>query len=132
MARPADQTKYLLPPGEVPTWLSYPAFFRRVLESHLTDFHPWQILDHENVLALRGTLSVFYPEEGLVPFARKLDCDDVACFDRKNPHGVTVFNMEFRGDSGRRFSRNYSSFSDWFRAAINDFVDFEPGEDQGG
>lgn len=64
-----------------------------------------------------------------MPFARKTDCDDVACFDRKNPGGVTVFNMEFRGEPGRRFSRTCPSFYDWFRAAINDFLEFEPGED---
>ena len=128
MSNVSDNSKYFLQPEEQPAWLKYPAVFTRVLEAKLTDFHPWHILPREKVLSLRELLaSHFYPEEALVPLAHKTDSDEVACFDKANPRGITIFNLEFRGRSGR--VRTYSSFYDWFRSAVNDFLEFEPSED---
>jgi hypothetical protein len=123
-----DFSEYLLPESEKPEWLKYPPVFCRVLESGLIDFHPWHILNLENVRRLREVMiKSFYPDEALIPLARKMDCDYVACFDKSNIDGISIFDLEFRGKGGRR--RTFPSFYEWFRSAMNDFLEFEPSED---
>jgi hypothetical protein len=65
----------------LPEWFEYPQELVDLLESDEVDFGPWQFL-HGKWLNVRHTgLKQRYPNLNLVPFARRLDDDDVACFD---------------------------------------------------
>lgn len=65
----------------LPDWFQYPSSLVELLEEENIDFGPWQLL-HGEWLAVRHTgLKKRFPDLELVPFARRLDNDDVACFD---------------------------------------------------
>lgn len=109
---------------EIPQWLSYPGALLRVADLGLANLHPWLIMSRDQVLARLEGLRKRYPGRELVPFARRLDCDDLACFERSSPGTVVVIH-DF-ASSGWENRKNFSSFEDWFRSAIDDMLTFEP------
>ena len=58
-----------------------------------------------------------------MPFARRNDCDGIACFERDAPGSIVVFE-DFQGMSFPE-NRRFSSFEDWVRSAIEDMLTFE-------
>ncbi|MET8122495.1 hypothetical protein [Micromonospora sp. NPDC005189] len=67
--RPIDD----LPPG-----FNYAQEFIRVIELGLTDLEPWLILDGDRLRERHRGLRGRYPNRVLVPFARRIDNDNVA------------------------------------------------------
>ena len=54
---------------------------------------------------------------------RRQDNDDLACFDPEKPGRVVVIH-DFATE-GTEFRKEYLSFADWFRQAIDDLILFE-------
>ena len=71
----------LLSVEELPDGFSYPAEFLRIVGLGLTQLEPWWILDGDNLRIRHLGLQRRYPSRKLVPFARREDNDDVACWD---------------------------------------------------
>ena len=76
----------LLTVGELSDGIDYPAQFIRVVELGLTDLEPWRVIEGEELAALLEGLAERYPTRTLVPFARRIDNDDVACWDIDRAH----------------------------------------------
>src|SRR5215510_7062659 len=114
----------LLAESEQPSWFTYPQHFLRVVETGLNRFSPWKVMDGSSVAIQRNGLRKRYPERDLVPFATRLDCDDVACWEKgKMPRVFVIHDFASPGWEQRR---EFSTFWEWFRSAINDFIEFEP------
>lgn len=105
----------LLVEEEVPEWFVYPTDFLRVVESGLRDIGPWQILDGKWLRVRHDGLKKRFPDRDLVPFARRLDCDDVACWDSKSSPSVEVVH-DFSAP-GWEERDSYPSFHAWLLAA---------------
>ena len=114
----------LLAGGELPSWLQYPAHFQRLLENGLVQFRPWKILDGPLAFSRMTGLKERFPARELFPFALRTDCDDVACWERSNPSQVVIIH-DF-ADPGWEQRAVFQTFWDWFRAAFEDFIEFEP------
>jgi hypothetical protein len=72
---------HALKADRLPSWFIYPQHLLDLLAKGDIDYGPWQLL-HGALLELRDTgLKRNFPAQRLVPFARRLDSDDVACFD---------------------------------------------------
>lgn len=109
---------------ELPAWVVDAAGFHRLLVQGLLDLTPWHLMT-ESEMGERGVgLQRRYPERELWPFARRQDRDDVACWERSQPGAVIVIH-DF-ASAGHEQRQRYSSFWDWFRAAIEDMIEFEP------
>lgn len=65
----------------LPDWFEYPAELLELLTNDEVDFGPWQLLQGKWLNIRHEGLKQRYPNLHLIPFARRLDSDDVACFD---------------------------------------------------
>ena len=71
----------LLTKEVLPEWFEYPQQLLTLLISDEIDFGPWQLLHGEWLNVRHEGLKKRYPYLELIPFARRVDDDDVACFD---------------------------------------------------
>ncbi|WP_217426983.1 hypothetical protein [Pandoraea pneumonica] len=113
----------LLTPEELPSWFSYPEDFLQAIDEGLYDIGPWQILNGERLRMRHNGLKSRYPVHDLVPFARRLDTDDVACWDVKAPGAVQIIH-DFAGP-GWEVRESYPSFLGWLAAAKEEAKDYD-------
>jgi|HubBroStandDraft_1064217.scaffolds.fasta_scaffold53292_1 hypothetical protein len=120
----STDTGRLLGASDKPDWFEYPPDFLSVCQTGLSEFRPWKILHEPYISSRMAALKTRYAHRDLVPFALRLDCDDVACWDRASTPRVVIIHDFASVDWESR--KTYETFWDWFRAAMNDFTDFEP------
>ncbi len=76
-----DPSSRLLGEDHLPPGFTYPGDFRWVVERRLVDLEPWSILEGEPLARKLLGLRKRYAASPLVPFAARVDNDDVACWD---------------------------------------------------
>ncbi|MCR4869840.1 MAG: hypothetical protein K5859_00915 [Atopobiaceae bacterium] len=108
----------------------YPAGIRKVVELGLVDLDLWWILEAAFAGDYARDMAKRYPDRRLVPFAKRSDCDDVACFDIDRPGKVEIVH-DF-ADSGWEQRGEYDDFWSWFEAAVADMVAYEREEEAAG
>ena len=116
----------LLDKNELPHGMSYPIEFERLVERQLTWFEPWWVLDA--ALAkdrIKGMLDR-YPGRHLLPFAKREDNDDVACFELESP-GKVVIVHDFASDGWER-REVLDNFYAWIRRAVEDMIAFDAAD----
>jgi hypothetical protein len=64
-----------------------------------------------------------FPARQLIPFARRYDNDDVACFDFTKEEIVYVIH-DF-ATIGYEQRKTFESFWDWFKLAVDEMVEFQ-------
>lgn len=69
-----------------------------------------------------------YPERALVPFARRQDNDDVACWEAGQ--GEQVFIVHDYASPGWERRGVYPNFYVWLRQAVEDMIEYDQQEDQ--
>ena len=112
----------LLRPEDLDVRLAYPAGIKRVVEQGLIHLVPWHIMDREQATQrIRGLRQRYRTR--YVPFAWRQDNDDIACLDPERAGRVVVVH-DFANDGYER-RRDFDSFWDWFRAAVEDMIAFE-------
>jgi hypothetical protein len=119
----STDTGQLLSASDKPDWFEYPQEFLWVCQTGLDKFRPWKILREPHISSRMAGLKKRYVHRDLIPFALRLDCDDVACWERTSIPKVVIIH-DF-GSVGWESRTTYGTFWEWFRAAISDFIDFE-------
>jgi hypothetical protein len=71
--------------AQLPDGFQYPETLMSFLDTNGVDIGPWQFLQGKWLTVRHSGLQERYPNRKLLPFARRLDCDDVACFDVMEP-----------------------------------------------
>lgn len=99
----------------------YPGEFIRIVELNLVDFEVWYLMSNEQVNTRIKGLKTRYPNRELIPFARRDDCDDIACFEIGKGSRVQIIH-DFAGE-GFEQRKEYSCFWDWFRDAIDEMIE---------
>jgi hypothetical protein len=77
-------------------------------------------------MALRKTLAGLterYPTRKLIPFARRQDNDDIACW--QVGANEEVFIIHDFASPGWEQHGQFASFYDWFRRAVEDLIEFD-------
>ena len=92
---------------------NYPKEFLKIVELNLVDFDFWYLMSKEQV--------------ELVPFARRDDSDDIACFDIKKNSKVQIIH-DF-ASAGYEQRKEYNTFWEWFKEAIQEMIDEEEADD---
>lgn len=113
----------LLAQEELPDGFAYPGALRRLVERQLTRLEPWWVFDASVARTLMQGLRGRFPDHPLVPFAKREDNDDIACFDHANPGTVIVFH-DFASDAWER-RRIWPDFYGWLRQAVEDLIEFD-------
>jgi len=112
-----------------------PAPYYKAVELGLTNLDGWQFILKENVFgSLFDTIYEFNKPFIFLPFARRLDNDDVACF------GISYLNFpvncvavvhlyvkpDFNSNYPTRKKPDFDTFWDWFRDAIEEVIERYP------
>jgi hypothetical protein len=113
----------LLTAADLPDGFEYPPQFIRVVELGLTDLEPWRVVEGEELAALFDGLGKRYPTRTLVPFARRIDNDDVACWDVDRSSRVSIIH-DF-ASAGWEQQAEFGDFYAWLRQAVEDLIDYE-------
>lgn len=100
----------------------YPQEFKRIVALGLINFQPWEVLVDERVYERYEGLKSRYPKRKLIPFAQRIDCDDVACWDLNNENKLVVIHDY--ASAGWELVAQYDTFWDWFRDAMEDMIEF--------
>lgn len=125
VGQPLDVTtrtaRDLLPDDRLPEWFTYPPEFLDLVERKLLNLTPWWNLTGDHLSERLDGLKKRYPSRDLMPFARRLDNDDVACWDRAEP-GTVVIIHDYASpgfeDAGR-----FEDLWAWFRAAVETMIE---------
>lgn len=110
----------LLRQDELPTGFTYAPEFLRVVELGLTQLEPWWIFDGDLLRRRAAGIRQRYPQRRLVPFARREDNDDVACWDLDGSDVVVIHDMT---EPGREQRARFADFNAWLRQAIEDLIE---------
>lgn len=111
----------LLPAEDLPEGFDYPPEFLRVVELGLTNLEPWWIFDGGLLQRRMAGLAQRYPKRRLVPFARREDNDDVACWDLDHGDVQVVHDM---AEPGWEQRQRYADFNAWLLQAVADLIEF--------
>lgn len=107
----------------LPNGFRYQESFLKIVRLNLVNLDPWLIMNSDQVTSRIEGLKERYPSRVLIPFARRLDNDDLACFEPIKGEGVQVIH-DF-ASSGYEQRKEYAGFWDWFRDAINEMIEFD-------
>lgn len=111
-------SKYHLKKSERPPWLVYPSFFEELIGRQLVDVGMWYLMPADRVLQRIDGLKKRYPDRELVPFAKRDDNDDLACWDSKFGCDKIAVIHDF-ASSGYEDKESFASFEDWHRNAVS-------------
>ena len=113
----------LLDESILPKGFEYPKPFLRVISLNLVDLDLWYVMDNEQMVFRYEGMKVRYPNRMFVPFARRDDNDDIACFEVGKGEEVQIIH-DF-ASVGYEQRRVYKTFWDWFKSAIDEMIEFE-------
>lgn len=107
----------LLSDDLLPIGFKYPGSYINTQYSHVLDEEPWgyfhQMLQHRFYW-----INKRYPERTLVPFARRYDNDDVACFDGTDTSGdPRVIIIHDWASPGWENRVEFNNFLEWLECA---------------
>lgn len=106
----------------LPNDFNFPEGLYRIINQNLTNIEPWYILNPNQIEKRMEGLKRRYPERSLIPFAKRGDNDDIACFEYKK--GEVVYIIHDFASAGWEEHGQYNTFWDWFRAAIEEMINF--------
>jgi hypothetical protein len=114
----------ILNANEIPKWLDqYPSEYLRLVDQNIVKFAPWYLSDAKLARLRNEGLLKRYPDRRLFAFAARFDNDDIACWESgKAGRSVILHDFAWEGFANRK---EFASFWDWFRAAIEEMIVFE-------
>jgi len=96
--------EFFLPESILPKGFMYPDSYVKFVNGELPDLEPWHLFYNHLEFRFNG-LKQRYPKRSLVPFARRGDNDDVACFDASvssdNPNVIIIHDWASEGWENR-------------------------------
>lgn len=113
----------LLNSTELPQEFKYPKAVIKLIELGMVNYEVWYFFDKYSLRERYAGLKERYPNRELVPFARRGDNDDIACFEVNK--GETVQIIHDYASQGYEQRHVYENFWDWFRDAIEEMIEFE-------
>lgn len=116
-------TTELLSIEDLPERFEYPSLFVRVVQLGLANLEPWLIVGGELLRQKLLGLRERYPNRRYVPFAIRVDCDDVACWDPD--YGGSVLIVHDHASAGDEIDGEIDSFAAWFRQAVEEMIEWE-------
>jgi len=113
----------LLGLSELPNGFRYPESFLKAVRLNLIDLEPWYIMnDSDDQIRIKG-MQTRYPQRILIPFARRADNDDVACFELNKGEEVQIIH-DF-ASVGYEQRKTYKLFWNWFKDSIEEMIQFD-------
>lgn len=99
----------------------YPYGLEKIVDLGIIDLDVWFVMDAPFAKDYCADMANRYPERKLVPFAKRCDNDDVACFEVGKPGKVEIIH-DF-ADPGWEQRAEYVGFWEWFADAVNMLIE---------
>lgn len=110
--------EFFLKENMLPVGFKYPEAYIEFVSKHFSDYDPWHFYYQARLEFAFNGLKSRYPSRTIVPFARRRDNDDIACFDAgvmsDNPKILIIHDWASEGWEGRG---ELNSFLDWVELA---------------
>ena len=103
-----------------------PDGYGRVIQRDMNHIDPWRFIEtSEEVNDLFETMTELYPDAVYLPFARRMDNDDIACVVIKNTDYApnSIVRVHLFASEGYEVDEHFTDFWAWFRTAVNEMVD---------
>ncbi|MBD3920938.1 hypothetical protein H8B09_19385 [Paenibacillus sp. PR3] len=113
----------LLDESQLPQGFKYPDGIQKVIDLKLVNLDPWVFMNRERLLDRYEGLKNRYPKRKLVPFAERIDNDDVACFELGKDDQIQIIHDY--ASPGFEQRKVFVDFWTWFKDAINEMIDFD-------
>jgi hypothetical protein len=101
----------------------YPPEFTRLVALGLVELEPWRILLGEDLRGHARGLRWRYPWKRYIPFARRLDSDDLACWSPRTGDAVIIVH-DFASPGWEARGRGFPDVMAWFRQAVEDCIEW--------
>lgn len=104
----------------------FPIGYLRVFELGLTNLEPWYFLDDKEYQLIEKGINTRYLERYVIPFARRKDCDDVACFLVKpqSHNQENVLLIHNYASPGNEIDKVCTNFWNWFKLAVDEMIEW--------
>lgn len=121
----------LIPQNILPPGFKYPSEYLWLINRRLVFLNPWILFFGEGSELIRYSgLRKRYPNRTLVPFARRLSNDDVACWENDDNQRVVVVN-DFESSGWEDSGEVYPNFWAWFKAAVDEMIEYQSSFEDG-
>lgn len=108
------------------TSFEYPDAYKKIVDLGLVDFDNWFLMEKKQATGIYEGMKERYPERDLLPFAKKSDNDDTACFEAgKNNRVQIIHNFASAGWEQRA---EFEDIWEWLESAVKDMIDFNREE----
>lgn len=101
----------------------FPQSYLKVIELNLVDYEYWYLMDKEQIKTRKEGLHKRFPNRNLIPFARRDDNDDIACFEIG--FDEKVFIVHDYATEGYERRQEFDDFWSWFISAIKELIGIE-------
>lgn len=99
----------------------YPHSYKKLVNLNLLDFELWYLIEAEQATRRYYELQKRY-NRNLIPFARRDDNDDIACFEIGKGNKVQLIH-DF-SSSGFEQRREFDDIWEWVMFAITEMIDY--------
>ena len=99
----------------------YPEAYKKLVELNLIDFDMWYLIESEQATRRYHDLKQRYPNRQLVPFARRDDNDDIACFEIGKGDVVQLIH-DFASE-GYEQRGEFQDVWEWLEFAIKEMIE---------
>lgn len=105
----------------------YPESYEKLIDLGLVNFDIWFLMEKEQATSIFSGMQERYPNRKLIPFAKRADNDDTACFEvgKKNKiqliHDFATEGFEQRGE--------LEDLWEWVKSAVETMVAYNREED---
>ncbi len=101
----------------------FPQSYLKVIELNLIDYEYWYLMSKEQIISRKEGLDKRFPNRKLIPFARRDDNDDIACFEIG--FNEKVFIVHDYASEGYERRQEFDDFWSWFISAIKELIGIE-------
>ncbi|PEV02850.1 hypothetical protein CN300_30555 [Bacillus thuringiensis] len=105
----------------------YPESYQKIVELNLVDFDVWYLIESEQATRRYHDLKERYPKRDLIPFARRDDNDDIACFEIGKGSKVQLIH-DFASE-GFEQRKEFDDFWEWVEVAMEEMIDYNRSEE---
>lgn len=110
---------FTLPPGYL--WIFHQGW---VGFNPFSGLQPWHYLDETASFSLKRKWPNGPSSLELVAFAKRQDCDDLACFEVKDDTVDAILVVNGWVSESYELVARYSSFWEWLKSVINDIAEW--------
>lgn len=105
----------------------YPKPYDKLIELNLVDFDIWYLIESRQATRRYHDLEKRYPNRKLIPFARRDDNDDIACFEIGKGDKIQLIH-DFAGE-GYEQRGEFADLWEWVDFAAKEMIEYNRSEE---